>query len=82
MAQKIPAEVVVDNRASKKARVAIGSDSLVTILYAYNVQFSKYSTGRKKVVQKIPATLWRSVYQYFINDIRLKAGASGEKFDE
>lgn len=72
----------VDNCDSKKARVYIESDSLVTIFHTYNVQFSKYCKGRKKVVQKVPANVWRSVYKGYVNDMRLKSCALGESFNE
>lgn len=39
--EKRAAEEAEDDRTSKKARVAIGADSLVTLVHAYNMHFSK-----------------------------------------
>lgn len=36
----------------------------------------------KKFVQKVPATVWKSVYKDYLNDMRLKAEAATEKIDE
>lgn len=62
--------------------MAIGSDSLVTLFHSYNVHFSKYLAGKKKFLQKVPAIVWKHLYKYYLNYMRLKAEAATETFDE
>ncbi|PXF43744.1 hypothetical protein BWQ96_06476 [Gracilariopsis chorda] len=69
------------NDSGCKRVCAVGADALVAMVESYSAHFAKYCVGRKKVVQKVPARVWKQVYQDYIDDKKEQARAAGMVFD-
>ena len=66
---------------SKKARIVVPQDALMTLASSYQTHYSQYCKGRKRVGQRVPASVWKLAYKDFLDDQRLKAENDGEVFD-
>ena len=66
--------------ASKRGHSVVGTAVMTVVWSSYNVHFSQYCQGRKKVTQKVPAKVWKSVWADLIAFKKQEAADSGIEF--
>src|SRR5690242_5373834 len=69
-------------RFSKKQKVLVETETLSVLKASYLNHFSDYSRGRKNITQKLPAKVWKLVFEDFIAETKKSCLDKGLSFSE
>jgi hypothetical protein len=60
----------------------ISTESLATLVHSYHKHFAEYSRTKTRVVQRVPAKVWKLVYADFKEEAKQSCVENGIDFDE
>jgi hypothetical protein len=71
-------------RPAKKARTNqfISSNTLTRLVGSYHKYFTEYSRTKKKVLQRVPAKVWKQVYADYLQDVQRACKVDEAEFEE